>query len=67
MIDNTNNPNDPFLTHEALDRTSLMADMLDNHLLLHPYVQRTPDVLALIEGACDKLHAAYQLIGERHL
>lgn len=58
---------DPFLAHEALDRTALMLDMVDNHLLQHAWVQMNPDVDALIKKASDALAKAYQLIGEKTL
>lgn len=65
--DNTNNPNDPFLAHEALDRTYLVACMVDSHLLDHPYMARNKDVRKQIERASDALNKAYQLIGEKTL
>jgi hypothetical protein len=61
------NPNepDPFLAHEALDRTSMLAEMVEDYLMFHPYVDRNKDVQQLIEQACDALAKAYQLIGSK--
>jgi hypothetical protein len=57
---------DPYLAHEALDRTSVIEEMVDRFLLTHPYVAFNSDVLALIEQASDALASAYQLIGEKN-
>jgi len=63
---NNDSPNpDPLLAHEALDRTSMLQEMVDNYLLLHPYVAFNPDVMTLVEQASDALAKAYQLIGEK--
>lgn len=64
---NSTNPNDPFLAHEALDRTSMLAEMVQDHLMFHPYVEHNEDVQWLIEQACDALAKAYQLIGSKTL
>lgn len=65
--DNTDNPNDPLLAHEALDRTHIVACMVDDYLLFHPFVDRNKDVEALITRASDALAQAYQLIGSKTL
>jgi len=61
------NQPDSFFSHEALDRTAMVANILDAHLLDHPWLLQpeNADVLKLIEDAGDKLQTAYQLIGNR--
>ena len=58
---------DPYLAHEALDRASMIQEMVDNYLLLHPYVAFNSDVMTLVEQASNALAKAYQLIGEKTL
>jgi len=61
MTDNQNQ----FLVHEALDRTSIIQEMVDNYLLTHLYVAFDPEVMALVEQASDALAKAYQIIGKK--
>ncbi len=62
-----NNQTDPFLAHEALDRASMLAEMVENYLLYHPYVAFRSDVKALVEQAANALQLAYQRIGDKTL
>lgn len=54
---------DPYLAHEALDRCHVIACLLDDHLIQHPFVQQDNDVRKLLCAASDALGAAYQMIG----
>jgi hypothetical protein len=56
---------DPFAIHESLDRCSLLASMTEDFLLLHAYVNSTPEVRQHVQAAVDALGAAYQAIGNR--
>lgn len=56
---------DKLLEHEALDRCHVIACLLDDHLIQHPYVQQDADVRKLLCAASDALGAAYQMIGSR--
>jgi hypothetical protein len=53
--------------HELLDRTSLVADMLERHLLAHPACVANPAWYAMAEQAATTLRELYQQIGARHL
>jgi len=54
---------DPYLVHEALDRTNMLTEVLDTHLLAHPGVKAVPKAEKLIERAADLLGRAYQELG----
>ena len=56
--------NDPFYVHEALDRTHMVACMLDEHVLQHPWVKINKSVSDKIESALMILAEAYQEIGQ---
>lgn len=61
--------NKPKLTHfhyhEALDRTYMVCDIVDRHLIQHPVCKLDKEVAKLVEEAATKLYEAYQLIGDR--
>lgn len=42
---------DEFHAHEALDRTSLICDLIESHLISHPWFQAHPEVMAKVESA----------------
>ena len=55
--------------HELLDRTNMVADILETHLLGHQLMDKPKRkdhraIHALIDGASDRLRQAYQLIGQ---
>lgn len=56
-----------FHYHEALDRSSIVLDILDRHLIQHPVCKLDKEVAILIEEAAVKIHEAYQLIGHRSI
>lgn len=58
---------DKFHGHEALDRCSMIQEMIDNYLNNHSWIQANPDIRSLIEKASDNLSEAYQKIGEKTL
>lgn len=49
--------------HEALKRCHLIASMLEDHLIMHPYVQQDDEVRKLLCDADDALEKACQMIG----
>ncbi len=53
--------------HEALDRTSVICDMVDRHLIQHPVCKLDKEVNKLVEEAAMKLYEAYQLLGHRSI
>lgn len=56
-----------FHYHEALDRSSVICDMIDRHLIQHPVCKLDKEIAKLVEEAATKLYNAYQLIGERNI
>ena len=53
--------------HELLDRTSLLSDMLERHLLSHPACVANPAWYLLAEQAAAALRELYQQVGAEHL
>ena len=53
--------------HELLDRTAMLADMVESHLVEHPACAARPDWHALAESAAAALHRLYQEVGAAHL
>jgi hypothetical protein len=56
--------NDPFYIHEALDRTHMVASILEDHLLQHPWVKINKSVSDKLDAALMLLAQAYQEIGQ---
>ena len=56
-----------FGCHELLDRTALVADMLEQYILTHPACVQNKDWFALAEQAVVSLRELYQQIGAEHL
>lgn len=56
-----------FHYHEALDRSAVILDTIDRHLVQHPVCKLDKGVAILIEDAAMKLHEAYQLIEQRSI
>ncbi len=54
---------DPYLVHEALDRTNMLSEVICSQLLEHQGVKAIPRAAKLIERAADMLDRAYQVIG----
>ena len=52
-----------FGCHELLDRTFLVANMVDNYVLTHPACVQNQEWFALAEQALDALMDLYQKIG----
>src|SRR5437773_5935050 len=53
--------------HELLDRTSLLSDMLERHLLSHPACVANAGWYLLAEQAAAALRELYQQVGAEHL
>ena len=58
---------DDYSQHEALDRSSMLAQMVGIWLLEHPAIQAAPKVRRKVEKAVRLLSDAYQEIGAAHL
>jgi hypothetical protein len=56
-----------FGCHELLDRTALLAELVERSLLSHPACVQDPDWFALAERAGAALQELYQRVGEKHL
>ena len=56
-----------FHYHEALDRSSVILDTIDRHLIQHPVCKLDKEVAKLIEEAATKMFEAYQLLGDRSI
>lgn len=54
-------------THEALDRTSLLAHLVQEWLVEHPSIEQNPHWLKRAKAAEETLSELYQLIGAKHL
>src|SRR5947209_16355639 len=52
--------------HELLDRASLVADLLERHLLSHPACVANPEWYALAARAAAAVHDLYQRVGAEH-
>lgn len=57
------NLDDPFLAHEALDRTHVVTCIFAEHVLEHPFVQANGKLKAKAEVALEHLMGIYQSIG----
>jgi hypothetical protein len=53
--------------HEQLDRTALVADILEQHVLAHPACIARPEWYLLAEQAAAALRELYQQVGAEHL
>lgn len=53
--------------HELLDRTALLADLVESHLLEHPACVANSSWYQLAEQAAEALRELYQKIGAEHL
>lgn len=58
---------DDYDRHEALDRTWMIMQMVEQHLLEHPYIQADLMLTENIEHVCTTLMHVYQTIGKEHL
>jgi hypothetical protein len=56
-----------FGCHELLDRTALVADLLEQYILTHPACVQNQDWYALAQQAVVTLRELYQQIGAEHL
>ena len=56
-----------FGCHELLDRTALLSDLLERHLLSHPACVANPEWYRLAEQAAAALRELYQRVGAEHL
>lgn len=56
-----------FSCHELLDRTALIADLIERQLREHPACLANPEWYALVEQAAASLHELYQRVGAAHL
>src|SRR5438552_3931177 len=56
-----------FGCHELLDRTALLADMVERHLLGHPACVANAEWYALADQAAAELRELYQRVGAEHL
>lgn len=56
-----------FSYHEALDRTSMVLNILDNNVLSHPAILLDPEAYRLAYEAQSKLYNLYQYLGAKHL
>lgn len=53
--------------HELLDRTSLVANLLERSIAEHPACLARPEWYRLAEQAAAALHTLYQQVGAAHL
>jgi hypothetical protein len=53
--------------HELMDRASMLAEMLERHLLTHPACVAEPQWYALADRAATALRELYQQVGSEHL
>ena len=53
--------------HEALDRTSMVLNIIDNNILSHPVILLDPEAYRIAYEAHSKLFNLYQYLGDKHL
>jgi hypothetical protein len=53
--------------HELLDRTNLLANLIEENVLSHPSCALNAEWYALAEGALENLRELYQRVGAQHL
>jgi hypothetical protein len=58
---------DDYLRNEALDRTSLLMDMLHVHLFSHPFIRANPKYENAADKAIQTLSKLCQQIEKEHL
>lgn len=58
---------DSYSAHEALDRVHMIMEIVDQHLLEHPYIKADTMLTENIEHVCTTLMHVYQTIGKDHL
>jgi hypothetical protein len=56
-----------FGCHELLDRTGLIADMLERDVISHPACVQNREWFELAEQAAAAIHELYQRVGNAHL
>lgn len=56
---------DPFLIHEALDRSNLVLDQLERALGENSVIQNDRETKALYDNAVESLASLYQLLGQK--
>ena len=56
-----------FGCHELLDRTMLVADLVERFVLSHPSCVQNPDWFELAEQAVTALQTLYQQVGAAHM
>ena len=56
---------DEFHYHEALDRTSMVCDILDQQVSEHPVFEKHPDLKKEIDKAIDALYTVYSKIAKK--
>lgn len=59
--------NDEYTAHEALDRTWVIMQLVEQHLLEHPHIQADTMLTETVEHVCTSLMHIYQAIGDKHL
>jgi hypothetical protein len=52
---------------ELMDRTYIMMENINDHLMEHPLTDNEEDIKILFEEAVDRLFEAYQLIGDKSI
>lgn len=58
---------DPFSVHEALDRSSVFAELIQGRLCEHTFIKSQPELLALADTAAQALYDLYQAVGQHSL
>jgi hypothetical protein len=56
-----------FACHELLDRTAMLAKLVDEYLVEHPACAQNKDWFALAHQASTLLNELYQKIGAEHV
>ncbi len=58
---------DPYLTHEALDRAWMLANMVETHLADHPYIAARAGLRRKADQAVKNLIDIYMIVGRESL
>ena len=62
---NVNVKLDEFSRHEALDRSSMILNIIDTHLLQHPVIKLDKELKEKVTKSAELLYEVYQELGSK--
>mgnify|MGYP000249886067 CR=1 FL=1 len=58
---------DEFHWHEVMDRTDMIASMVDDFLAAHPAIQSNPELVSQVESVGSDLGHLYQMASQKSM